>query len=61
MEGRGGLGGFKNLLELPQIKFPPVKKTKVEPRIDYQKSILLTEAQHIQELEDIAAKREIAL
>jgi len=33
---------FSQVLELPQVKLPPLPKTLVEPEIDYQQSILLT-------------------
>jgi len=51
---------FLELLELPRIQLPPISRTKMEPRIDYHKSILLTQEQHLMDLEDLATKREEA-
>jgi len=38
--------GFTEFLQLPQIQIPHISRTRLEPRIDYYKSILLTEDYH---------------
>ena len=40
-------GSFSNLLNLPRICAPPKSKVCLEPRVDYNRSILLTEAHHV--------------
>jgi len=49
---------FSELLELPRLQISSMPKAVSEPQIDYQKSILLTQEQHMKELEDLATKRE---
>lgn len=51
---------FTALLALPTIQLPPKSKRVSEPRVDYSNSIILTEEQHVQQLEEVAARKEEA-
>jgi len=51
---------FSRFLELSHIQLPSMSKCALEPRINYHKSLLLNEENHVKKLEDLAAKREEA-
>jgi len=46
---------FLSFLQLPHIQ---LSKCAMEMEIDYDKSLFLTEEDHVKKLEDLAAKRE---
>jgi len=49
---------FKVFLTLPHVDIPPMKHTRIEPLIDYKNSILLTQENHIQQLEAMALQKD---
>jgi len=55
-----GDNGFKELLQLPRISLPRRSKTHPQEKIDYHKSLLLTQEDHVNELESLATKRDEA-
>jgi len=51
---------FTKLLQLPRIAVPATRKCRMDPRIDYHRSLLLTDEEHFKQLEELAEKREEA-
>jgi len=60
-QSNGVNNGFAEFLQLPQIQIPPILRTRLEPRINYHRSILLTKDCHFQDLEDMVIRREVAI
>jgi len=56
-EAAGEENAFTALLQLPQIQLPAISGPHMEPLIHYHNSILLTEEDHICNLEDVATRR----
>jgi len=52
--------GLNALLQLPRIPVPITSKPGMQAKIDYQKSHLLTQEDHVQHLEGLATRRNAA-